>query len=158
MHITNAPKDYICPICIALNGEENNKTLMHQTDIFYKDYLVTGFINSFSYGGIAGNAIIVPNKHFEHIYELPAEYGHRVFEILQKTAQAMKQTYQCDGITTLQCNEPAGWQHAFHYHHHVMQRYNDDDFVNDLSDKAVAEKDVKAGYAAKLKEAFKNRT
>jgi len=127
---------------------------MHQTDIFYKDDLVTGFINSFSLGGVAGNALIIPNKHFEHIYELPAEYGHRVFEVLQKTAIAMRQTYQCNGITTLQCNEPAGWQHAFHYHHHAMQRYTDDDFMNKMSAKAIVPKEEKATFAARLKEAI----
>lgn len=154
MHITNAPKDYVCPICIALGGTENSQTLMHQTDIFYKDDLVTGFINSFSLGGVVGNALIVPNKHYEHVYGLPVEYGHRVFEVLQKTAIAMRQTYQCQGITTLQCNEPAGWQHAFHYHHHVMQRHDDDDFMNKMLNKAVIAKEEKAMYAAKLKDAI----
>ena len=125
---------------------------MHQTDIFYKDDLVTGFINAFSLGGVAGNALIIPNKHFEHIYELPAEYGHRVFEVLQKTALAMRQAYQCNGITTMQCNEPAGGQHAFHYHHHVMQRYTDDDFMNKLAAKAILSKEEKAVFAARLKE------
>lgn len=156
MHITNAPKDYVCPICVALSGVENNDTLMHQTDIFYKDDLVTGFINSFSLGGVAGNALVIPNEHYEHIYELPAAYGHRVFEVLQKTAIAMKQAYKCDGITTLQCNEPAGWQHAFHYHHHVMQRYTDDDFMRKMLDKAVVSQEEKAHYAEKLKSALGN--
>ncbi|HWZ65876.1 MAG TPA: HIT family protein [Patescibacteria group bacterium] len=127
---------------------------MHQSDIFYKDDLITGFINSFSLGGIKGNALIIPNRHFEHVYELPLEYGHRVFEVLQKTAIAMKQAYKCDGITTLQCNEPAGWQHAFHYHHHVMQRYTDDDFISKMLNKTVVSKSEKADYADRLRAAL----
>jgi histidine triad (HIT) family protein len=154
MHITHAPENYICPICVALGGTENSNTLIHQSDIFYKDELVTGLINSFSLGGVIGNALIVPNKHFEHMYELPEKYGHRVFEILQRTAIAMRRAYPCDGITTLQCNEPAGWQHAFHYHHHVLQRYDDDDFMNKMLTKAVAPKAEKAAYAAKLQAAL----
>src|SRR6185312_2712871 len=110
-------------ICLAIDGTESEATLMHQTDIFYRDDLVTGFINSFALGGVGGNALIVPNIHVENIYDLPSEYGQRVFDVLQQTARAMRQAYGCDGLTTLQCNEPAGWQHAFHYHHHVMQRY-----------------------------------
>jgi histidine triad (HIT) family protein len=154
MKISNAPKDYICPICLALNGAESEDTLMHQSDIFYKDDLVTGFINSFSLAGVVGNALVVPNKHFEHIYEMPVEYGHRVFEVLQKTAIAVKQAYKCDGVMTMQCNEPAGGQHAFHYHHHVMQRYTDDNFMNNMTNKAVAQKEEKASYAQKLKAAI----
>jgi histidine triad (HIT) family protein len=128
---------------------------MHQTDIFYKDDLVTGFINSFTLGGVTGNALIVTNKHFENIYEIPAEYSHRVIDLLQKTALAMKQAYQCDGITTLQCNEPAGGQHAFHYHHHIMQRYDDDGFFSKMADKSIASKEEKAEYAEKLKTALR---
>lgn len=154
MRITNAPKDYVCPICVSLGGAEGGHTLMHQSDIFYKDDLVTGYINSFAIGGVAGNAIIVPNKHFEHIYELPAAYGHRVFEVLQKTAIAMRQAYGCQGITTLQCNEPAGGQHAFHYHHHVMQRYDDDGFFGREATKEILPQQQKATYAAKLKRAL----
>lgn len=154
MHITHAPKDYICPICLALEGIENGNTLMHQTDIFYQDDLVTGFINSFSLGDVAGNALVVPNKHFENIYDVPEEYGHRIFEVVQKTAIAMRQAYECDGITTMQCNEPAGWQHAFHYHHHVMQRYNDDDFMSKMVDKKLTLKTDKAQYANKLRSAL----
>ena len=101
-----------------------------------------------------GNALVVPNKHFEHIYELPAAYGHRVFDIVQKIAIAMKQAYRCDGITTLQCNEPAGWQHAFHYHHHVVQRYKDDSFLDSMAGKTITPQEQKAEYAAKLKTVF----
>jgi len=151
---SNAPTNYICPICVALEGLENDDTLIRQADIFYKDDLVTGIINSFALGGVVGNVLIVPNKHFEHIYELPAGYGHRVFEVLQKTAIAMKQAYGCDGITLLQCNEPAGWQHAFHYHHHVMQRYTDDDFINKMTVKSLAPQKERAAYARKLKKAL----
>lgn len=140
-------------MCVALKGIESKATLVHQSDIFYKDDLVTGFINSFSFGGVTGNALVVPNTHYEHIYEIPDEYGHRVFEVLKKTAIAMKQAYGCDGITTLQCNEPAGWQHAFHYHHHVMQRYDNDDFMNKQT-KAVASREEKAVYAQKLRAAI----
>jgi histidine triad (HIT) family protein len=156
MQLTHAPQNYICPICVALNGTENSQTLIHQADIFYKDELVTGLINSFSLGGVAGNALVVPNKHFEHLFALPTKYGHRVFEVLQKTAIAMKQAYGCNGITLLQCNEPAGWQHAFHYHHHVMQRYTDDDFTGGLQQKSVTPKHEKAKFAQKLQTALRS--
>lgn len=151
---SNAPEDYVCPVCLALDGAENDKTLMHQTDIFYKDDLVTGFINAFTLGDVIGNALLVPNRHFENIYEIPTEYSHRISELLQKTAIAMKQAYECDGITTLQCNEPAGGQHAFHYHHHIIQRYDDDNFFSKMAGKSLAAKADKASYAKKLNSAL----
>jgi hypothetical protein len=44
MH-SHAPSDYICPICQAIQGLENEATWIKQADIFYKDDLVMGFIS-----------------------------------------------------------------------------------------------------------------
>jgi len=52
-------------------------------------------------------------------------------------AIAMKRTYKCDGITMRQNNEPAGNQHAFHYHHHIFPRYDDDSFNENMTKKSV---------------------
>lgn len=120
---SNAPENYVCPICLGVKGIESSDTLMKPSDVVYKDDLVTVFINSFFMGKNAGHVIIVPNEHFESIYDLPQKYGHRVFDVAQKMAVALKEAHSCDGITTRQNNEPAGDQHAFHYHYHVFPRY-----------------------------------
>lgn len=125
---------------------------MKPTDIVYKDELVTAFINSFFVGKNAGHVIVVPNEHFESLYELPLEYGHRVSEVTKKIALAMKEIYACDGITTRQNNEPAGDQHAFHFHFHIFPRYKDDGYnAVQPSEKRLAEPDERAEYAVKLK-------
>src|SRR3990167_7973867 len=107
MIASRAPADYKCPICLGIQGSDSPDTLIKATDFVYEDDLVTAFINSFFMGKNAGHVIVVPKKHFENIYTLPAEYGHRVFEVSQKIALAMKAGYKCDGITTRQNNEPA---------------------------------------------------
>ena len=147
----HATADYICPICLSLEGTENQDTLILQSDIVYRDDLVTVIINSFSLGGVIGNAIIVPVKHFENIYDMPDEYGHHVFDLSKRVAIAMKKAYGCDGITTMQCSEPAGDQHAFHYHFHVMQRYDEDRFNEHITHKEVADPKMRAVCAEKLR-------
>jgi histidine triad (HIT) family protein len=155
MNTSHAPEGYICPICLAVKGEETPDTLMKQSDIVYKDDLVTAFINSFFMRGNEGHVIIVPNQHFENIYTIPIEYSHRIVEIAQKVALALKEKNNCDGITTRQNNEPAGDQHAFHFHFHVFPRYNEDNF-NSLqpNDKRLAPSEERAEYAQKLREAL----
>lgn len=149
---SNAPKDYICPICLGIQGIESDKTLLKQGDIVLKDELVTVFINSFFMGKNAGHVIIVPNKHFENVYDIPNEYGHRVFDISQKVAIAMKTAYECDGITIRQNNEPAGDQHAFHFHLHVFPRYENDGFNKvQPKDKRLADPKEREDYAKKIK-------
>src|SRR5258708_1617142 len=117
---SNAPANYECWICLGLNGSDSDKTLIKPADFVYRDQLVSAFINSFSMGKNLGNVVVVPNEHFETIYTLPPKYGRRIFDVAQKVALAMKAAYKCDGITTRNNNEPAGDQHAFHFHFHVF--------------------------------------
>lgn len=149
---SNAPENYECPICLGIEESESPKTLIKPTDIVYKDNLVTAFINSFFMGKNTGHVIVVPNEHFESLYTLPSEYGHRVFDIAKKVAIAMKEAYNCDGITTRQNNEPAGDQHAFHFHFHIFPRYDNDGYNTvQPSDKRLAEPEERAEYAKKLR-------
>ncbi len=148
---SNAPEDYICPICLGLQGSDSEKTLLRETDVVYRDELVTGFINSFFMGNNPGHVILVTNEHFENIYDIPTNYSHRIIEVAGKVATAMKQGYGCDGITTRQNNEPAGDQHAFHYHFHIFPRYKDDGFNKvQPSEKRLAPPEERATYAQKL--------
>lgn len=149
--MTNAPKDYICPICLGVEGTENSDTLLLQQDLVYTDDMVSAFINSFFIDTNEGHVIVVPNDHFENIYDLPEKVGHRVFDVAKKVAIAMKASYKCDGITTRQNNEPAGDQHAFHYHFHVFPRYDGDNFNENSMNKRLAEPEERKMFANKLK-------
>jgi histidine triad (HIT) family protein len=64
----------------------------------------------------------------------------------------MKAEYQCDGIMLRQQNEPAGDQSIWHYHLHVIPRYQNDDFYN--SRKSPFEVDERADYAQRLRNWF----
>lgn len=151
----HAPRDYRCPICLAVNGLENEDTLITQSDIVYKDEHVMAFISSFFIGKNPGHIIIVPNKHFENIYDLPIELAQHISEIAQKMSLAIKKAYGAEGITTLQNNEPAGNQHAFHYHFHVFPRYTDDDLHKNMIDKRSTTSVERKPYADKIKTAIK---
>lgn len=96
--------------------------------------------------------IIVPNEHFENIYDLPDKIGHRIFEISKLMSKSIKETYECDGITIRQNNEPAGDQHAFHYHLHVFPRYENDNYNQELTKKSfLSDPRKRIEYVNKLK-------
>jgi histidine triad (HIT) family protein len=153
MH-NHAPSEYKCPICVAINGLENDDTLIRQSDIVYKDEFVTAFISSFFIGNNPGHLIIVPNEHFENIYDLPTEYAHHISEIAQKMALVLKKAYTAEGITTLQNNEPAGNQHAFHYHFHIFPRYKNDELHKNMIDKKSTKPEERKSYADKVRAAL----
>jgi histidine triad (HIT) family protein len=129
--------DYICPICLGNQGVENNETFLKQDDLVYRDDLVSVWINSFWIGMNKGHVIVVPNEHFDTLYSLPRSVGYRIFEISQKLSIAMKNAYNCNGITVRQNNEPAGDQHALHYHLHIFPRYNNDNFNQEMAKGSV---------------------
>ncbi len=128
---------------------------MKQADLVFKDDLVSVWINSFWIKGNDGHLIVVPNEHFETMYDVPDEVGHRIFEVSKKMSQVMKVAYSCDGITLRQNNEPAGDQHAFHYHHHIYPKYTGDSFNVELTKKSfLSEAEERIKWREKLLENF----
>jgi histidine triad (HIT) family protein len=99
-----------------------------------------------------GHVLIIPNKHFENIYDLPVDISSKIHALSRDVALAMKSEYQCDGILLRQHNEPAGDQNIWHYHLHVIPRYQNDDFYN--SRKSPFEVDERAEFSQKLKNWF----
>lgn len=76
-------------------------------------------------------------EHFENLYDLPDAISAHLVRISKHLAVAMKHAYDCEGITILQNNEPAGGQHAFHYHMHLFPRYEGDALHAHMLEKTV---------------------
>lgn len=150
MH-NHAPADYICPVCLGINGEISDKTLLLPQDIIYKDDFCTALINSFWIKNNPGHVIVVPNDHYENNYDLPDDLGAHIFSVARKIAIKMREIYSCDGITLLQNNEPAGGQHAFHYHLHIFPRYEKDDLHKHMDNKHLADPAQRLTFATKLR-------
>ncbi len=126
--------------------------MLKKADLVFRDDLVSVWINSFWVKGNEGHVIIVPNRHFENIYDLPTQIGHRIFETSQALSKTIKVAYTCDGVTLRQNNEPAGDQHALHYHLHVFPRYKNDKFNQELSKKSyLSDPEDRVVYVEKLK-------
>lgn len=153
----HAERDYKCPICLGVKGVENEDTLIRKSDIVFKNKLVTIFIASFFIGKNSGHAIIVPNRHFENLYDLPDFVGQEIFAVSKRISLAMKKVYRCEGITILQNNEPAGDQHAFHYHLHIFPRYQKDNFSKNLTDKKLTDPETRKKYAEKIKKELRRK-
>jgi histidine triad (HIT) family protein len=148
----HAPEGYKCPICLGVQGIESEDTMLKQGDLIFKDEVVSVFINSFFINGNEGHLIVVPNDHYENIYDMPDEVGERIFSVSKNMAQALKLAYKCEGITIRQNNEPAGDQHAFHYHLHVFPRYEGDKFNTESGNKRATTEEERQEYIKKLKE------
>jgi histidine triad (HIT) family protein len=128
----HAPENYICPFCLLIQGIKSEHVYSIQSDIVYYDDAITALISSHQWPNNHGNVIIVPNEHFENIYDLPLRYAHDIHKMAKRLAIAMKMVYSCDGVSTRQHNEPAGNQDVWHYHLHVTPRYKNDNYYGTL--------------------------
>lgn len=148
--------EYSCVFCPFVKGEDSELCWSVTEDIFYRDDLVVCFIAGAAIKGNEGHALIVPTGHYKSIYDLPEEVGHRVFDLSKKIAIALKETYGCDGVKVVQNNDAAGDQHVFHYHMHVVPRYEGDHFQEEEMKAEKSEPEDRAPYAKKLREYFEN--
>ncbi len=154
---SHAPEGYICPFCLLAAGIENEHVWSVQSDIVHRDETVTAFVSVHQWPNNAGHVIVIPNQHFENIYDLPTPATARIHETARRVALAMKAAYRCDGISTRQHNEPAGNQDVWHYHLHVFPRYAGDALYASHPPR-VMPADERAEYAARLKRQLNERT
>lgn len=74
-----------------------------------------------------GHVIILPKEHADNVFEIPEETVAKGFVVAKKIAGAVKKVTGCDGVNILQNNGEAAGQTVFHFHIHVIPRFNDDD-------------------------------
>ncbi|MDP8944150.1 MAG: HIT domain-containing protein [Actinomycetota bacterium] len=73
-----------------------------------------------------GHALVVPRIHTPNLYEIDDEELGRANAAARRLALRMRDRLGCDGINVLNSCEPAAWQSVFHFHLHVIPRYDDD--------------------------------
>ncbi|HWO64882.1 MAG TPA: HIT domain-containing protein [Umezawaea sp.] len=131
------PDGYECPFCFLLGGGDT--AVDDQRDVVLRTDLATAVMASNWRPGNEAHVLVVPNAHHENLYDLPAEYGHAVHDVVREVAIAMRVAYAgCAGVSTRQHNEPAGTQHVWHHHVHVFPRYEGDDFYRETPEHRFA--------------------
>ena len=72
------------------------------------------------------NVLVIPNDHYESIFDLPDEVALDVHQASRTIATALIDVFGCEGIGLRQNNRPTGGQEGAHYHLHVTPRYRGD--------------------------------
>ena len=73
-----------------------------------------------------GHALILPKQHYANLFELPDDVAGEVMVLAKKMATHMKEKLNCDGFNLIQNNGPCAGQTVFHFHYHLIPRYEDD--------------------------------
>lgn len=152
---SHAPADYVCPLCAIARGDNSHDGYSLQSDVIYHNDQVTALIASHQYKGNTPNVLVIPNEHFENIFELPAPRAADIQRVARAVAFALKESFQCDGISTRQHNEPAGSQDVWHYHLHVTPRFTSDRFYDRIYHKELLSDSERAIYANQLRKTLR---
>jgi histidine triad (HIT) family protein len=133
-----APEDYKCPFCRIANNQPDDTGEDRTDEIVYSDTEITGFISSHWWPDVEGPVLIIPNKHYENIFDLPDELLVKISLLSKKIASAMMKGYGCEGVSFRQHNL-AGNQSVFHYHMQVLPRHDGDRLYQNHEKKYPAE-------------------
>lgn len=73
-----------------------------------------------------GHTLIIPKQHYRNIYDMPAEVGGKIMQAAVSLANAIRTALNPDGLNLFQSNEAAGFQTVFHFHLHLIPRWEGD--------------------------------
>ena len=110
-------KDTNCIFCKIANGEIPSKTL-------YED---DGFRVILDLGpATKGHALILPKEHYANLYELPEEIAGETMKLAKRMVIKMTERLGCEGFNLVQNNGDLAGQTVFHFHMHMIPRYQAD--------------------------------
>jgi histidine triad (HIT) family protein len=73
-----------------------------------------------------GHTLVIPRNHSRDLLEIGAEDLEAVVLAGQEVAQRIKERLGADGVNLINSCGARAWQTVFHFHLHVIPRYEDD--------------------------------
>lgn len=110
-------KDENCIFCKLANGDIPTSTLYEDED--FRVILDASPASK-------GHALILPKEHYANLYELDDELAAKVMVLAKKMITRLTDILGCDGYNIVQNNGKAAGQTVFHFHLHMIPRYEND--------------------------------
>lgn len=110
-------RDDNCIFCKLANGEI-------PTNSIYEDDQFNVILDASP--ATKGHALILPKEHYKNIYELPEDTAAEAMKLAKKLATKMTERLHADGFNLVQNNNEVAGQTVFHFHMHLIPRYQDD--------------------------------
>ena len=74
-----------------------------------------------------GHALILPKEHYKNLYELDDEIAAKALVLAKKMITKLTDVLGCDGYNIVQNNGEVAGQTVFHFHIHLIPRYEGDE-------------------------------
>ncbi len=95
------------------------------SSIIYEDDLVIAFLDITQ--ATKGHTLVVTKKPYPDLFNVPGETLSHLFLVVQRLATAIKTAFDAKGINLLNNNGETAGQTVFHYHVHIIPRYEKHD-------------------------------
>lgn len=109
-----------CPFCRIVRGDEPALLL-------YEDADSIAFLDRAP--AAQGHTLVVPREHSRNLFDIDPASSNSLFSTAIHVARLLKAALRPDGLTMIQTNEAAGWQSVFHFHLHLVPRWERDDLA-----------------------------
>ncbi len=93
----------------------------------YEDHVAVAFLDIGQ--ATLGHTLVVPRKHTADIWALTGDEAAAVMRSVHRVAGQLRGTLRPLGLNVIQSNGAAAWQEVFHYHVHLVPRYENDGLV-----------------------------
>ena len=111
-----------CIFCKIAAGEIPSSTIYEDSDV--RVILDLGPASR-------GHALILPKEHYDDVCSLDEKLAGKLLPLAARIGQAMKKSLGCTGFNLVQNNGKSAGQTVFHFHMHIIPRYdNGPDMVN----------------------------
>lgn len=104
-----------CIFCKIVNGEIPSRKLYEDDN-----FIVIMDLSPAS----KGHSLVIPKEHYANIYEMPEALCGEAMKVAKKMAVKMTNALQADGFNIMQNNNEIAGQTVFHFHMHLIPRYN----------------------------------
>lgn len=107
-----------CIFCKIVNGELPSAKVYENDEILA--FLDISQITK-------GHTLVIPKVHKEDLFEMDEEIAGKLFSAVPSIAQAIKDEFGAKGMNLLNNNGASAGQEVFHYHMHLIPRYDEND-------------------------------
>lgn len=122
-----------CIFCKIANGMIPSKTIYENSDC-----KVILDISPAS----KGHTLIIPKEHFDNIFDMDSDTAGKIFSLGAAVARALKQATGCEGMNVVQNNGVIAGQTVFHFHLHLIPRYEGDNVTVHWTPKEISEEQL----------------
>ncbi len=95
-----------------------------------------------------GHALVIPRDHAPDLIAIGEDDLAACMAAAQRVAMKARERLGADGVNLLNSCGPAAWQTVFHFHVHVVPRYDDDPLELPWTPKPGDEDEIRAAAEA----------